>query len=177
MAHRHGALAERVILVGQRVAARVQRDRYGQRADVRRARRDRDGRDGGQVLGRIVVQERLAVCRRRRVRRQAARFHVRVHEPAERPGAGVREHVVVRRHVVVLVAPAHRHRALETVALVRERRGQRVVLVRVRLCGPHDRYVEVLETVVREEPATAGPRRTVVIIIHHILRVVQRGRY
>jgi len=78
---------------------------------------------------------------------------VRVHEAAERSGTGVREHVVVRRVVVVLVPPAHRHRALESIVLVLKRRGKRVVMLfGFRVCGLHGHHVEVLEAVVHEEP-------------------------
>lgn len=165
VADRHGPLAERVVIVGQRVTVRVQGGRYGQHAQVWRPSGDRDRRDGHQVLGRVVVHDRVTVAARKTgvtavttpalVRRQAARLDMRVHETAKRPGAGVREHAVVRRLVVVvLVPPAHRHRALETVILVLERRGQRVVVpfwFRVRwLQGCH---VEMLEAIVHEESA------------------------
>lgn len=94
------------------------------------------------------------------VRGQPARFDVRV-EYAEFFGAGVREHVVTRRVVVVLVEPADRHGALETVPLVFERRGQRFVLARVRVRGLHGRHLEILETVVREEPVTITSRSAI----------------
>lgn len=161
LAHRHGALAERVVVVGQRVAARVQRAGYRQRVEVRRAGRDRDRRDRHQILGRVVVHDgRVRRARGRRARLvhgQAARLDVRVHAAAERARARVPEHVVVGRLVVVLVPPANRHRALEAVPLVRERRRQRLVLVRVRVRRPHGFHVEVLEAVVHEEPATVVP--------------------
>jgi len=100
-----------------------------------------------------VTVAAAAAVRPRPVRGQAARLDVRVDEAAERPGAGVREQAVVGRHVVVLVPPADRHRALEPVTRVLERRGQRVFAVRLRVRGPHGHHVELLETVVHEEPA------------------------
>jgi len=86
------------------------------------------------------------------VRGQTARLDVCIQEATERAGARIREHVVVRRVVVVLVSPAHRHGTFETVSLVRERRGERIFLVGVRVRGPHGRHLEVFEAVVHEEP-------------------------
>lgn len=145
---RHGPLGERVMAVGQRVAARVHRDRYGQRADIRRPGHDGDRRDRHQIVRRVVRDDGGRVAGLERG--QTACLDVRVHETAERPGARVRKHVVVRGHVVVLVPPAHRHGALEPVVLVLERGGQHFILFRVR--RPHGRHVEVLETVVYEKP-------------------------
>lgn len=132
LADRHGAFVERVLVVGQRIATRVQRAGYGQRTGVRRPGHDGHGRDGYQVFGRVVVHQRGAAdaaslaaggCVPGLVRGQPARLDVRVHETAERSVARVREHRVVRRLVVVLVPPAHGHGALEPVPFVLERRG------------------------------------------------------
>lgn len=110
------------MIVGQRVAVHVQRGGYGQSGQVRGPRGDRYGRDGDRVGGRVIVRDQRHVVRAAGpvfVRGEAARLDVRVHEATERAGAGVREHVVARRLVVVvLVAPAHRHHALETVGRV-----------------------------------------------------------
>lgn len=157
LADRHGAFAERVVIVRQRVAARVQRAGYGQRAEIGRPGRDGDRGDGHQIFGRVQRHERgRAALARRAVSGQTARLDVRVQEAAERSDAGIREHIVMRHVVVVVfVLPAHRHGALETVPLVLERCSERVLLFGVRVRGPHGGHLEVFEAVVHEKPATS----------------------
>lgn len=149
-------MSERVVVAGQRIVVRIYRNWYGYIVEVLGPDADRNRRDRYHVFRRVVV-DYGAVVQGRFVRGQSARLDVQI--PNAKPfNAGVRKHVVTRLDVVVLVDPADRDCALETVLLVFERRGQRFVLVPVRIRGPHSRDSEILITVVREEPSKRKQR-------------------